>query len=252
MEAGMHATIRPLAICAVAALIQGSAMGFAFAQNAPAAHPAIPGLGPPSYSGPGWGPEEEPLLTPETRVPEDLPVLYVTSVEILHASAAPGLDIVRVTGLASSEGWSAPQLVPTYAGKPFDNVLDLELIATPPEQSEDATGFVQVSAIFPLEPGHPLAGVRVRGAENAMTVRQSPGAAQAQISINDCANCLGKKFASAGSAPQSQQNVVRQEELPKLLRILKTGDGIEGIEHDPNRLTLILDDDDTILEAFWE
>ena len=248
----MHLTIRPLAVFAVATLMQGGAIGFALAQNAPAAHPPIPGLAPPSYAGPGWGPEEEPVPTPETTAPADLPVLYVTSVEILRASAEPELDIVRVTGLAASQGWSAPQLVPTYAGKPFDNVLDLELIATPPEQSQDADGFVQVSAIFPLDQGHLFAGVRVRGSENAITIRQIPGTGQATISVNDCANCLGKKFTPLGSASQSQQGVVRQEDLPKLLRIVKTSDGIRDIEQDPNRLTLILDDDNTILEAFWE
>ncbi|MBV8577975.1 MAG: hypothetical protein JOZ58_23455 [Acetobacteraceae bacterium] len=41
------------------------------------------------------------------------------------------MDIVRAIGLASSQGWSAPLLVPTYAGKPADDILDLELIATP-------------------------------------------------------------------------------------------------------------------------
>jgi hypothetical protein len=176
----------------------------------------------------------------------------VTSVEILHASAESGMNIVRVTGLASSDGWSQPQLVPTYAGKPFDNVLDLELIATPPEQSEDATGFFPVSAVLAIEGGYQFAGVRVRSSENAITVRQVPGAAEAAISVNSCANCAGKKFAPAGSAPQTQQNVVREEDLPKLLRIVKASDGIRGIEHDPNRLTLILDEDNTILEAFWE
>jgi hypothetical protein len=248
----MNTTIRPLAVFAIATLVQGAAIGLADAQYAPAAHPPVPGVAPPSYSGPGWGPEEEPLPAPETAAQEDLPVLYVTSVEILHASAGPGQDIVRVTGLASSEGWSAPLLVPTYSGKPFDNILDLELIATPPEQSEDATGFVQVSAILALDQGHPFSGVRVRGSVNAITVRQIPGSAQAKVSINDCANCMGKKFAPAGSTPLTQQNAVRQEDLPEPLRVVKTSDGIRGMEHDPNRLTLIVDDDNTILEAFWE
>jgi hypothetical protein len=252
MEAGMHATIRPLVICAVAALVLGVGMGFASAQNAPAAHPPTPGAAPPSASGPGWGPEEELPPPPEAAAQEERPALYVTSVEILHASAGEGMDIVRVTGLASSEGWSAPQLVPTYAGKPSDNVLDLELIATPPEQSEDATGFVPVSAIFAIEGGNPPKGVRVRGSENAITVRPIPGSAQAAINVNDCAKCLGKKFAAAGSAPQGQPNVVREEDLPKFLRIVKASDGIRGTQHNPNRLTLILDEDNTIVEAFWE
>jgi hypothetical protein len=248
----MHPTIRPMVICAVAALVQGHGLGSALAQNAPAAHPSIPGAAPPSAYGPGWGPEEEAPPPPEAAAPEELPALYVTSVEVLHASAGEGMDIVRVTGLASTEGWSAPQLVPTYAGKPADNVLDLELIATPPGQSEQATGFVPISAIFAIEGGNPPRGVRVRGSENAVTVRNIPGSAQAAIRFNDCAKCQGKKFAAAGSAPQGQDNVVREEDLPKLLRVVKASDGMRGTQHNPNRLTLILDEDNTILDAFWE
>jgi hypothetical protein len=182
----------------------------------------------------------------------DRPVLYVTSVEILRTSAEPKLDIVRVTGLASSQGWSAPQLVPTFAGKPFDGILDLELIATPPDQSRSADGFVQVSAILSIEQDHPFLGVRVHGSENAIEVKQIPGVVQVTISVNDCEKCMGKKFIPEGSTPQSRQDVVRKEDLPKLLRMIKASDGIRGTEQDPNRLTLILGDDDTILEAFWE
>jgi len=181
-----------------------------------------------------------------------MPVLFVTEVEILQASGGNGTDIVRVTGIASSEGWSAPQLVPTYPGKPFDNVLDLELIATPPDQSEGAGGFFPVSAIFAIEGGSPVDGVRVRGSENAITLRKIPGAAQTTLKVDDCAKCVGKKFAPAGSAPQAEQNVIREEDLPKSLRIIKETDGIRGTEQDPNRLTLIVDKNNTILEAFWE
>jgi len=234
-------------------LLQGGAIGLGSAQNAPATHPPIPGVAPPSAYGPGWGPEEESAAPPsEGASPNELPVLYVTDVEILQASGGTGTDIVRVTGIASSEGWSAPQLVPTYPGKPSDNVLDLELIATPPDQSEGASGFFPVSAIFAIEGGSPVDGVRVRGSENAITLRKIPGAAQATINVNDCANCVGKKFAPAGSASQAEQNVVREEDLPKSLRIIKDTDGIRGIEQNPNRLTLMLDKNNIVLEAFWE
>lgn len=40
--------------------------------------------------------------------------------------------------------------------------------------------------------------------------------------------------------------------LPKLLRVVRASDGIRGTEQDPNRLTLILGENNTILEAFWE
>jgi hypothetical protein len=249
----MHATVRPLAICAFAvAMLLARSAGVALAETAPPAHPPVLGEAPPSYSGPGWATEEESAVPPESAPLMDEPVLYVTSVEILRAAAPPQLDIVRVIGLAASEGWSAPQLVPTYAGKPSDGILDLELIATPPDHSQEADGFVPVSAILPLEPGHPFKGVRVRGSENAIALKQIPGSAQASIDVNDCKDCAGKKFAPEGSAPQSQQGVVRQENLPKFLRIVKASDGIRDAEQDPNRLTLILGEDGTILEAFWE
>ena len=248
----MHASVRPLAICAVAVLLQGGAIGIGSAQNAPETHPPIPGVAPPSAYGPGWGPEEESPPPSEAAAPTELPILFVTDVEILQASGGNGTDIVQVTGIASSEGWSAPQLVPTYPGKPFDNVLDLELIATPPDQSEGASGFFPVSAIFAIDGGSAVDGVRVRGSENAITLRKIPGAAQAAINVDDCAKCVGKKFAPAGSAAQAEQNVVREEDLPKSLRIIKDTDGIRGIEQDPNRLTLIVDKNNTILEAFWE
>jgi hypothetical protein len=248
----MHALTRPLAMFAFAALMQGSTMGFALAQNAPPAHPPVPGAAPPSFSGPGWGPEEEPAPAPESTSPTDLPVLYITSVEVLRTSAEPEVDIVRVTGLAASEGWSVPQLVPTYAGKPFDGILDLELIATPPDQSQNADGFAPVSAILELEHGNSFKGVRVRGAENAIAVTQIPGASQATLSVNGCGDCVGKKFIPEGSTAPPQQGVVRQEDLPKLLRVIRASDGVGDAEQDPNRLTLILEDDNTIVEAFWE
>ena len=195
------------------------------------------------------GTEQEPAATPESARSADLPVLYVTSVEVLRTSVEPKLDIVRVTGLAASQGWSEPELVPTYAGKPFDGILDLQLIATPPDQSQAADGFVPVSAVLTLEEGHPFDGVRVRGSENAITIKALPGVVRATISVNDCQTCPGKKFAAEGSA---QQDLVRKDDLPKLLRTIKASDGIRGTDLDPNRLTLILGDDNTILEAFWE
>jgi hypothetical protein len=77
-------------------------------------------------------------------------------------------------------------------------VLDLQLIATAPVQSQLASGFVAVSAVFPLEPGYWFKGVRVRAAENATSVLQVPGSNRSTVQVNDCKDCLGKKFAVAG------------------------------------------------------
>jgi hypothetical protein len=179
-------------------------------------------------------------------------VLYVTSVEVMRTSTEPKLDIVRVTGLTGSQGWSAPQLVPTYVGKPLDGVLDLQFIATIPQQTQPAEGFVPISAVFPLEEGHLFKGVRVRASENAIEVKQMPGTNQAQINVNDCKDCIGKKFVERGQAQPGQQGVVRQEDLPKVLRWIVPSRGIRGITHNPNRLNLILGDDNTIIAAYWE
>ncbi|HYZ42378.1 MAG TPA: hypothetical protein VE687_17405, partial [Stellaceae bacterium] len=152
----MNNNLRRLGLFAIIAALQGGLAGLALAQ----------GSLPPS--GPGGQLQEYPAEqtietapSTETAPATELPVLYVTSVEVVRTSIEPKLDIVRVLGLASSQGWSAPQLVPTFAGKPLDDVLDLQFIATVPLQSENADGFVPIGAIFPLEPGHPFKGVRV-------------------------------------------------------------------------------------------
>jgi hypothetical protein len=179
-------------------------------------------------------------------------VLYVTGVEILQTSSDPKVDVVSVTGLVSSDGWTFPQLVPTYAGKPFDGVVDLQFIASAPVQSQLATGFVVVNAVFPIEPDPGLKGVRVRGAENAIAVLQVPGSNRNTVQVNDCKDCLGKRFVPSGQAQAGEDGVVRQEDLPRALRVIRPSDGIRGADPDPDRLTLITDEKGTIVEAFWE
>jgi hypothetical protein len=94
--------------------------------------------------------------------------------------------------------------------------------------------------------------VRVRASENAVEVKQMPGVNQAQINTNDCKDCVGKKFVERGQAQPGQQGVVRQEDLPKVLRWIVPSRGIRGITHNPNRLNLVLGDDNTIIAAYWE
>src|SRR5215469_4037715 len=130
----MHTIIRRLAALAIAAVMQSGMAGFAFAQTTPV--PTTVGQPPPQYTAPGSAPSEMPSALPETAAQSALPVLFVTSVEVLRTSTDPRLDIVRATGLASSQGWSDPELVPTFAGKPLDDVLDLQFIATSPLQSQ--------------------------------------------------------------------------------------------------------------------
>jgi hypothetical protein len=238
-----------LGVFAIAAALQVGVAGLAFAQGGPPPSGA-PGQ-PQGYAGGGAGQMVEPTQSDETTPGTELPVLYVTSVEVMRTSTEPQLDIVRVTGLTGSQGWSAPQLVPTYVGKPLDGILDLQFIATMPQQTQTADGFVPIGAVFPLEEGHLFKGVRVRASENAIEIKQLPGVNQAQINVNDCKDCVGKKFVERGKAP-GQQGVVREEDLPKVLRWIIPSRGIRGITHDPNRLNLILGDDNTIIAAYWE
>jgi hypothetical protein len=245
----MNSRFRRLGAFAVAVAMQGGLIGLALAQGTP------PSSGPGGQQGYGAGAAGqgvEATQSNEATAGTELPVLYATSVEILRTSAEPKLDVVRVTGLTSSQGWSSPQLVPTFAGKPLDDILDLQFIATMPQQSQKADGFVPIGAIFPLDPGHPFKGVRVRASENAIEVKQLPGASQAQINVSDCKDCIGKKFAERGQAQPGQQGIVRQEDLPKVLRWIIPTRGIRGITHNPNRLNLILSGDNTIVQAFWE
>jgi hypothetical protein len=246
----MSKTFRRLAALGVSAAVQGGLICVALAQGTPPSSNV-------GGSAPQYGAAEamqmvEPAAPSETTESTELPVLYVASVEILQTAVEPKLDIVRVTGLTGSAGWSEPQLVPTFAGKPFDDILDLQFIATMPEESQKAEGFVPIGAIFPLEQGRPFKGVRVHASENAIEVKQIPGINQATINVNGCGDCIGKKFAEKGQAQPGQQGIVRQEDLPSVLRWITPSSGIRGITQNPNRLNLILGDDNTIVQAFWE
>jgi hypothetical protein len=239
------------ALCLLAAgLLAVSAAGFAFAQRAGGPTPTSPS-GPQSYQVATPGENEggqQTQVSPQT----ELPVLYVTGVEIMRSVTEPAIDVVRVTGLAGSQGWSNPQLVPTTVGKPLDGILDLQFIATMPDQSQEATGFFPLGAVFTMEQGHEFKGVRVRASENALEVDQIPGHAEQAIKVSDCKDCVGKKFAERGKVAPGTPGVVRQEDLPKILRWIPPDRGIRGITHDPNRLNLLLGRDDTIISAYWE
>jgi hypothetical protein len=216
------------------------------AQSAPPAPPSDQPLG---YTAQGDQSAAGPAGA--TR-PLEVPVLFVTGIEVLNTSNDPKIQIVRVTGLASSPGWSAPELVPFFYGHPVDDVLDLQFIATSPEQSQKADGFMPLSATFTLEAGNPFKGVRVRAAANALELKQMTGAANATIKENDCKECIGKKFAEKGKAAAGAANVIREEDLPRGFRAIEPTHGVAGQVHNPNRINLILDDKNTIVMAFWE
>jgi hypothetical protein len=183
--------------------------------------------------------------------PLDVPILYVTGIEVLHGTIDPKVDIIRVSGLASSTGWSNPQLVPFFYGKPADNVLDLQFIASSPEQSQKAEGFQPMSVDFVLEAGHPFTGVRVRAYGNALELKAMNGSASAPIKVADCKDCIGKKFVDKGQG-QPGAGIIYGGDLPPDYRPIAPTHGVKGDVHNPNRINLILDADNKVVMAFWE
>jgi hypothetical protein len=85
-----------------------------------------------------------------------------------------------------------------------------------------------------------------------LQLNQIPGVAQTAIKSIDCRDCIGKKFAEKGAAAPGTPNTVRAEELPRGFRVIVPSHGVAGIVHNPNRLNLIFDDNNTIVMAFWE
>jgi len=180
-------------------------------------------------------------------------VLRVASVEVIRSSHAPYLDIIRARGFASSTGWEEAELVPLTNGVPTDGVLHLILVARPPEAAVDASGYEPVEAIFPLEINHSYKGVNVHGATNAVTVTSLPGYSDANWTADDCGKCVGKTFAPKGvSGASGRGDVVREDQLPPDTRIVRPSDGLKEAVSNPNRLTLVLDDDNRIVTAVWE
>jgi hypothetical protein len=237
-------------LAAVAALVTGLA-GNAYAQ-APSAQGGAPSgqsNAPQGYQQTG---SDENAAGPAGASRElQVPVLYVTGIEVLHASLEPKVTLVRVTGLVSSAGWSAPTLVPFFYGKPSDDVLDLQFIATSPEQSQKAEGFQPVSADFELAADNTFKGVRVRAYGNALEIKQMNGNAQAQIKADDCKDCIGKKFVDKGQG-QAGAGIVYGGDLPPDYRPIAPTHGVKGEVHNPNRVNLILDSDNKVVMAFWE
>jgi hypothetical protein len=183
------------------------------------------------------------------------PVLMVTSVEVMRSTRGHVLDIVRVRGLTSTDGWDNPQLVPLTKGTPPDGMLDLLLLAQAPSNAMEPTGFSTVDAVFVVEPEHPYKGIRVHGATNRVALQALPGYAEVTPIRNDCSQCVGKYFAAKGApvpAGRTAADVVNEVDLPSTLRVIKDSEGIGRLEVNPNRLTLLLDDDGRIEIAVWD
>src|ERR1700736_1093370 len=107
----MNTRFPRLGVFAIAAVLQIGLAGLAFAQGAPP--PSGAAGQPQGYAGGAPGQTAEPAPSTQSTPGTELPVLYVTSVEVMRTSTEPKLDIVRVTGLTGSQGWRDSRLVPT-------------------------------------------------------------------------------------------------------------------------------------------
>jgi hypothetical protein len=183
------------------------------------------------------------------------PVVFVTSVEVLRSDRAGGLDVVRVRGVVTGSAWSQPHLIPITQGQPRDGMLDLIFQASAPAGAAGLGPFMTVEAILPVETGHPYKGVRVRGGNNAISLKTIPGYAETPAPKEDCSKCIGKFFVAKGANPPAgatAENTVREADLPYTLRIIKPTDGIPSYALEPNRLTLLLSEDGRIVDGAWD
>lgn len=245
--------LSPVRLAIVATLGGLVLAGGAFAQTAPAGNG-----GPPPAAQSAEHPPAENVPTDRGSRPdsvERVPVFAITSVEVLRSTHSPGLDVVAVRGLTSSDGWTSGTLVPLSQGTPPDNVLDLVLVAEPPEDEGPPSGFAPIVAVLPLLVDHPYKAIRVRGATNAVLLKQFPGYAAAAIPSSPCGPCVGKYFVAKGeTAPAGvpDSEIVRQEDLPPNARVIGPNDGIGDMRSNPNRLTIIVSEDGRIVDATWE
>jgi hypothetical protein len=224
--------------------------GAALAQTTTAAARAN-GQGAAPAPQPGGAQGQTQDAQPEVRAP----VLRVTSVEVIRSTHGTPLDIVRVRGLASTEGWEEAELVPLTRGVPKDGMLELVFVARAPAEAMEATGFEPIEAIFPIESSHPFKGVNVHSASESVTLSQLPGYVEGKGPGEDCSKCVGKVFVAKGApmpSGKSAAEVVKEEQLPPTSRVIKHSDGIPSAESNPNRLTLVLSRDGTISSAIWD
>jgi hypothetical protein len=239
---------------ALASLIAAGLLGSAQAQQQPPAAGAPPQGQQQQgqqqgYGGPGPGQPGGTVGGPPA------PVVFVTSVEVLRSDRNGGLDVVRVRGLVTGQSWSQPHLIPITQGQPRDGMLDLIFQASAPAGAAGLGPFMPVEAILPVETGHPYKGVRVRGGNNAISLKTIPGFAEAPAPKEDCAKCIGKFFVAKGANPPAgaaADNTVREADLPYMLRIIKPTDGIPSYTLEPNRLTLLLSEDGRIIDGAWD
>lgn len=198
--------------------------------------------------------QQQSSTPPPSDSPHPVPVLWISSIEVMRSTHAPQLDVIRVRGLAATEGWQSAELVPLTRGLASDGILDLALVAQAPEENTTPAAYPEVEAVFTIEPGHPFKGVRVHGATNRVSLYTFPGYATSGPAPKTCADCQGKTFVPKGKPMLANANtaVVHEEELPRNLRVLRENDGLGNINVNPNRMTLLLDEKGKVIAVLWD
>jgi hypothetical protein len=242
-------------LLATVSLVSALALATAYAQTPPAGGPPPQGQGAPGAAPPSEMPAPpQNGQQPGTTEATPYPVIFVTGVDVLRAPLN-GRDIVVAHGLTTSDDWTTPVLIPITEGKPVDGVLDLLLQARAPQKPAALGAFMEVDAILALGHGHPYTAVRVRSASNSVTLKTLPGHAEVKKLKNDCTKCIGKTFVAKGESPPANMpatDILREEDLLWQVRVIKPRDGIHTYTIDPNRLTLVLSEDNRILDAAWD
>lgn len=209
----------------------------------------------PPQPGPDAAPPPEATApAPETQT-DNVPVLAVSSVEVVRTAHAPTMDIVVARGVTSTDGWTSATLVPLTHGKPSDGVLDLVLTADPPKGPGAADGPAPIHAVFPLAEDHPYKAVRVRSGTDVILLKTMPGYAEIKLIPWACGPCVGKLFVARGAAAPAGTaagDVVHEEELPVHTRIIRPNDGVGDVRPNPNRLTILIGEDGRIVGSGWE
>lgn len=237
------------------ALVVALAATLAHAQGRPEAAKGDARPAPGSLSVPTTSPDDAPSDAGVSANGAWAPVLMVTNVEVMRSTRPPALDIVRVRGLSSTDTWDSPQVVPLTRGPSADGMLELMFVAQAPNEGITPTNYGTLEAIFVVASEHPYKGVRVRGARNSLSVTQMPGYAEVAAPKADCRDCIGKYFVAKGQqapAGRAAGDIVLESDLPAPVRVIGAAQGVEKLDVDPNRLTLLLGTDGRIVSAVWD
>jgi len=195
---------------------------------------------------------------PDEASPESgdrFPVFAITGVEVLHSKLQPRIQVITVRGLTSADGWANGDLVPLTRDVPPDGVLDLVFVAEPPVESAAPKGYMPMHAVLPLSVDFPVKAVRVRGATNSVLLKDLEGTAEAKAPVEPCKRCVGRYFVQKGGTVPTgmgENQILRADDLPPDTRIIRATDGISDVRRDPDRLTILVGEDNRVVDAVWE